>query len=248
MKLYIAYFDFLGYKNFILNNGSEHLHTRVGHILRDIETSLSLGNLKKNLREVFIADLSNSHINCFNFSDTVLFWTNDNSIESFTELLKVSYRFNWNEVCYNFPVRGTIIFDEFEQISGSNENQVGGTYVVKCIYGKGLLKAYQKTENLNWAGCVIDNSVISELKNHGDYTDLLNQYAIEYSVPYKITPQNHKPEYALRLVDGKINKTAFKNRCDGIVQSFSSDSKDADQPRAKTLLDNTIKFLECVIE
>jgi hypothetical protein len=47
MERFIAYFDFLGYKEFILKNDSKHLRTRAGHILRDIEISLGQGKYKE---------------------------------------------------------------------------------------------------------------------------------------------------------------------------------------------------------
>lgn len=82
MERFIAYFDYLGYKEFILNNDSKHLRTRAGHILRDIEASLGQGKYKEPHNGIIVADLSETRINCLNISDTVIFWTNDNSIES----------------------------------------------------------------------------------------------------------------------------------------------------------------------
>jgi len=43
MKRFVTYFDFLGFKIFILNNDSEYIRTRIGHVLRDIEFSLGQG-------------------------------------------------------------------------------------------------------------------------------------------------------------------------------------------------------------
>jgi len=116
MKRYIAYFDYLGYKDFILNNESQHLEVRAGHILRDIEMALAQGKYQEPRNGIILSDLSKSRINCLNVSDTVIFWTHDDSIESLEELMHVAYRFNWQEILFNMPVRGVVYFDEVELI------------------------------------------------------------------------------------------------------------------------------------
>ena len=115
MKKFISYFDFLGFKNFILNNDSDYIKRRIGNILTDIEFALGQGKITKTNYGV-IANINNSKINCLNISDTVIFWTNDDSLESFNELLKISFDFNWSVTCYHFPVRGAMVFDEIEII------------------------------------------------------------------------------------------------------------------------------------
>lgn len=77
MKRFIAYFDFLGYKDFILNNDSNYLKVRAGHILRDIQISLGQGKYQDPMNGSVLADISLTRINCLNISDTVIFWTSD---------------------------------------------------------------------------------------------------------------------------------------------------------------------------
>ena len=240
MKRYVTYFDFLGFKNFILNNDSKYIKRRIGHILRDIEFAIGQGETTRTNYGV-IANIRNSRINCLNISDTVIFWTNDDSSDSFKELLKISFDFNWRVTCYHFPVRGAIVYDEIEIISGYQETENGGTYNVNSIYGKGLVNAHLKAENLNLASCVIDNSIIEKIKEFGPIEEILGDYAMKHEVPYKNGDVNN-PEYLLKFVINKtINHEAFKNRATGIEDAFKNDNKGMNE-RSEILLYNTIDF------
>ena len=246
MKRFITYFDFLGFKNFILNNETDYIKRRIGHILRDIEMSLGQGNTKDAQYGV-IADLSKSHLNCLNISDTVIFWTNDSSIESFNELLKVSFDFNWRVTCYHFGVKGAMVYDEIDIISGFQENENGGTYNVNSIYGKGLVNAHLKAENLDLAGCVIDQSIIDKISEFGDPKEIIGNYAMLYKTPYK-NGLADEPEFLLKFfINETIDQTAFDNRSKGIESAFFGDNK-GESERAKVLLNNTIEFLSVMKE
>ena len=244
MKKFIAYFDFLGYKEFILNNDSKHLRLRARHILRDIEISLGQGKYQDPQNGVIVADLSLTRINCLNISDTVIFWTNDASIESLEELLLVAYEFNWRQIIYNFPVRGVICCDEIQMISGQQKNQAGAIYSPNLIYGHGLVKAHLKAENLNWAGSVIDKTLIEQIDGKVDVQRFLEPFAKLYHVPYKVYEQDIQEEFALNINKGGLNETAFNNTKDSIISAFSSDNKSIDKPRVQEILTNTIAFLE----
>jgi len=241
MKRYLAYFDFLGFKNFILNNDSDYIKRRIGHILQDIETAIGQGEIDITDYGA-VANISKSKLNCLNISDTVIFWTRDDSFESFKELLKVSFDFNWRVTCYHFPIRGAIVYDEIEIISGYHETENGGTYNVNSIYGKGLVNAHIKAENLNLASCVVDSSVIEKIHEFGKTEEIIGDLAIEYQVPYKngeIIP----PEYLLKFhINKTINQEAFENRAQGIKDAFINDNKGISE-RSEILLENTIDFL-----
>ena len=202
----------------------------------------------------YIADISESKINCLNISDTVIFWTNDNSLDSFKELLEISFTFNYRETCFSFPVRGAIVYDEIDIISGYQETKNGGTYNVNSIYGKGLVNAHLKAEDLNMASCVIDSSIVEKIKEFGEVVDILSEYAIKYVIPYKKC-ESKEPEYVLTFYnnkkiidrDRKENDEALANRKNGIIGAFKSDNKGMNE-RAEILLKNTLDFLEMMRE
>ncbi|MCK9208025.1 MAG: hypothetical protein M0P66_13010 [Salinivirgaceae bacterium] len=128
------------------------------------------------------------------------------------------------------------------KLSAYQETENGGTYNVNSVYGKGLVNAHIKAENLNLASCVIDNSVIEKIKEFGEIDVIIGDYAMKHKVPYKHGGVNNT-EFLLKFYIKKtINQEAFKNRASGIEHAFMNDNKGMDE-RVKILLANTIEFL-----
>ena len=249
MKRYIAYFDFLGYKEFILNNDSDYLRIRANQILTNIEIALCQGKYKEPDGFTIGPDISQTRINCLNVSDTVIFWTFDDSIESLEELLIIANEFNWRQVKFNFPIRGVIYFDEIEMISKKSKNTVEAIYSANLIYGKGLVKAHLKTDSLNWAGSVIDKTVIDSIKDKSVDVDIfLKPYAKLYGVPYKAPNLNIEEEYALRLIKSDLDARTFENIKQGIINVFKMDNNSIESARVQEILKNTIKYLESFLK
>jgi len=245
-KVFIAYFDLLGFKQFLLNNTEYVLSYRCGHILRDIENALSLGKTKPRNPGEVIADRKETNINCLNVSDTIIFYSKDNSIESFKEFIKIIHDFNWKVNFYNFPVRGYATYDNFTMINGQDVNEKGTIYSVNLMHGKGLYNTHEKSELLNWAGCAIDSTIENRLNEIGmhEYIPMLKKYAKKYDVPYKGYTIN---QYALKFSDEPINNDFFERIKEGIISAFKCDNKSI-TPSVQVKIDNTIRFLESCIE
>ncbi|MCW3464238.1 hypothetical protein [Chitinophaga nivalis] len=243
MGKFIAYFDYLGYKSFIENCEPDRLDTRISHILRDIEMSMGNGKYIESSRGHLVADISSSIVHCLNISDTVIFSTKDDSKESLIELLEVAKKFNFQSNFYNMPVRGAILYDEYEMLSSQSKNEAGSTYSVNMIYGKGLVKVHTKAECLNWAGAVIDDSVISKIAETENVDTFLTPYAKKYPVPYKHEPYILE-EYALKLLADGQNETSIENMCRNIKDSFARDNKPTESERVQTIIANTVAFVK----
>lgn len=242
MKTYIGYFDYLGYKEFLLRNTEKYLKRRAGHILRDIETALSKDNFKKVNEVSIIPNLDESNINCLNISDTIIFWTNDDSIESCEEFIRVCHHFNWLQNLFNFPVRGCLIYDNFEFMTGKQTSKNGAVYSPNLMYGKGLLQAHIKSESINWAGTVIDNSLINKI-TQGSIPTFITDCAIEYNVPYK---GYYRKEYALKIGKPVKNQKQLDGYIDDIKRVFEMDNKSI-TPSVEEKMNNTINFLKSTL-
>jgi hypothetical protein len=242
MKTYIAYFDHLGFKDFIERNDFETQKRGVGNILRDIERAAADGKLKDAPYGV-VADLSHTTIQVLNFSDTILFWTQDDSEESLIEILKVAYRYNWGATTFFFPARGALSFGEIQHLDYSDKNEKGGTYHVNSIFGKGLVDVYQKAESSDWSGATIDNSVIEKIVGLGkNPEEFLEPYAKLYDVPYKGGETLN--EFAFKLCVEPINEEAFGNVSTRIIENFAEYNKRVDSKGVQRKVKNTIDFLE----
>lgn len=242
MKKFIAYFDFLGFKDFMMNNSFDEQRQGMQHIYRDIELALSKRKTVDS-QHGRIADLSAIKINCINFSDTVVFWTNDNSLESFNELLETSYNFNWHQNLFTFPARGAIVYGDINHSDFREVSSFAGKYNVNSLYGRGLVDAYLKAESQQWAGTVIDGTVIEFLQGEkAEVEKLLEPFAVKFKIPYK-NDSTIAPEYVLRLVKGSLNEFSFRNVSDGIRRNFSEYNKGIDHHSVQEKLNNTLEFL-----
>jgi hypothetical protein len=247
MKKFIAYFDYLGFKDFIEKNDTEFQHQIMNNNFRDIEMALSNGKTKP-VRQGVISDIDESIINCMNFSDTVVFWTNDDSSESMSELIRVAYNFNWHSIGFTFPLRGAIVYGEITHADFRQQNKGGGIYNINSLYGKGLVEAYLKAEGQHWAGTTIDVSVINEMESRGlNPEEELNEYAKKYLIPYKNVIENQQEEFALKLVRGNLPEEAFLNVSESIKRNFGEYNKSTEHQSVQEKLTNTITYLKSFI-
>jgi hypothetical protein len=238
---FITYFDYLGFGDFIRNNDLEYQRKIMGNIFRDIESALAKGKLI-DAKHGVIADLSQSRVNCINFSDTVVFWTNDISSESVEELLHITHVFNWQANLYFFPVRGTMTMGELERVEFDQKSGLGGSYNINSVFGKGLVKAHEIAESQKWAGTLLDENVETFINdNLENNEDVLATYTKSFEVPFKA---GDKEMRVFNLIKGELNDIAFNNYKEGIERNFGEHNKGMEHPSVKEKLANTIDFLE----
>lgn len=243
MDTYIAYFDILGFKEFIENNEKEYVDRNFQHIFRESQTAISGENYIQYDPGTIIPDLSKSEINCMHFSDSIIFWTSDSSPENFKKIVDVCYTFYWRCMQTSFPVRGCLVFGDVEfkpfQIKGAG----GATFYNSSLYGKGLVNAYLKAESQDWAGCFIDKSAI-ETVEEGVITELIySNKVVYYPVPLKNGTRVY--EHTIRIIGSKLNNVAFRNLAKGIERIFTHHMNG--KPLTESVLkkqNNTIEFLK----
>ncbi len=244
-EVYLAYFDLLGFKEFIENNDGQYIEVRMQQIFLDLERCQSLGKVTPPVGHMVFSDLSESTLNSINISDTILFWTNDCSKESLKEIMEVAFRFNYMMNINNFPMRGVLVKGEIQVVRNHTKTAAGGSKSVQCIFGKGLVDAHLKAESQDWAGAFIDQSVINDIESHPDTIEDLKKKAIKYSIPYK---NGYKEEYAFRpMINLKNTNDGVSSTCERVDRVFESDNKPTDNEAVQRKLRNTkafIKYLE----
>lgn len=242
-KKFIAYFDLLGFKQFILKNTIEEQQNALDSVFHILRFCRSNGNVQLTKNGVDPNE-SLAKINCLNFSDTFVFWTNDESVESLIDLLKVVEPFNSLMIRKVFPVRGTLTYGEIFHAIYNEISKSDSLLNINSVYGKGIIEAHFKTDEQNWAGTVIDDTIITELMNREiDVNIFLKPYAKKYKVPYKKNVQN-KEEFVLCIVEEKINEEYFKNCKESIERNFANYKKCVTHTNVRVKLGNTLNFLE----
>jgi hypothetical protein len=242
---FISYFDILGYKDAILNSASDDFAHRVDHILRDIELSLSLDQIVSERRGMLIGDERHWVTNVHFISDTIVFWPTTPAPEHIENWLLVSSLFNNKMNQTNMPVRGSLVYNEFQTKSWSSTSSAGGIYTAACIFGKALVLAHLKAENQSWAGTTVDQSVIDAIQS--DYSLLmpsLEKLCSKEMVPYKKSPTDQTEEFVLRIfpnVTGPVPNFEWYEQW--IKMSFTMDGRNFDSPRVQEIYRNTIALL-----
>jgi hypothetical protein len=238
-EVYLAYFDLMGFKEFIKNNEDDVIVKRMGQIFRDIEISLGQGKYQNPIDGVIVADVSMSKLNLLNISDSIIIWTNDCDILSLKELINVAYEFNWRQIGYNFPLRGVILKGKIKEVTGRKVNSEGGSYSVQCLYGEGIVNANLKAESQNWAGTIIDQSIIDDLKRFEQIV-FISEMATKYSVPFKT---GNAEAYVLKIKKTPLSDGALANVLKDIDKVFSMDNKSIEIDCVKLKIENTKKFI-----
>lgn len=239
-KCFFTYFDLLGYRNFLKNNPSE-THEKVIHqFFVHIESALNLSKKYKKANDgSYINDLTGNRIHFANYSDTVLMWTDGATEEEFTELLEISYECNWRMNLFHFPIRGALVYDELKTLQF---NSTESNYHINTFFGKGLINAHDLSENQQWAGMILDNSVFQIINDF----EKINERCIKYSVPFK---SGGIEMYAMRLVINLSTDLRLKNTRRDIEGNFKRYDKWDDYDESlKAKLNNTFRFLEFLKE
>ncbi len=237
---FIAYFDLLGYKEFIMNNSEDEVVSRLNNIFAPVELALAHGKSKRKEKgSGHVADIRDISINCINISDTFIYYSNDDTLESFREILETAARFN-HYINLSFPTRGAITCGRIAFYEYSADSERGGSYRQNALTGKGLVEAHEKGENLNIASCVIDKSVIDTIsKQNGNIENLVKDQAILYKVPYKKEDPRSTEEYLMTMTIS--DRKMYENMTESLAKAFKMDNKTITK-RAKELFLNTVKF------
>lgn len=150
--------------------------------------------------------------------------------------------------CFFFPARGALVHGEIEAPKFEHISETRTSYNINSVYGKGLISAYEKAESQNWAGTVLDKSVLKQINLFSPKLDtILEKLTLPYYIPYK-NGTGKEIEYAFRLRDGNINNETFINNSKTIKENFESWNKGPLDPRTIEKLNNTIDFLKSVID
>lgn len=196
---FVGYFDILGYTQIMLNNNIHKTAQFVSDTLMNIPQDMidSLRSPHQQVRPLEVAPESSERddwsqildrVSWIIFSDSILISLPFDPALPERDLVRLYLAFS--TVCASlmnrcftagFPLRGAISVGEF-------------FIEDRCFAGRPIINAYYATQQLEFAGCVLDeaaNNLISESRKHlvkkGERSllDKLDQTTILYMVPLK---------------------------------------------------------------
>ncbi len=243
MKTFLAFFDVLGFKEFIYNNEMEYIQRMFGNLLTDSQSAVSREKYIKSNSGMIIPDLKNQKVNCLHVSDSIIFWTNKDTASDFSDLVEVCYSFYWKSLKTSFPLRGCLIHGEIDFNPFTIENEKNIKYYNYSLFGKGLIEGYIKAESINYAGCYIDESAIQQVEDKQINDLIYDQKLCYYKIPFKDGTFSY--EHVFRPIFGEHNDVSFRNSAKDIKRLFRTHTKDKAINESVTLkMNNTIDFLE----
>ncbi|MFD1144537.1 hypothetical protein ACFQ4C_25645 [Larkinella insperata] len=247
---YIAFLDILGFSDIVENNTQEELDTFVDFLIRDIQNSMvstEVGKTKMRLSHYgFTPDLYEAKLNSLLLSDTLIFWSNDDSEESFHEIVKtVSFLMNFEAYYSHVALRGAITVGELSFV----DYRITHPLLMvdqSTIYGKAIVEAYRIEKEQQWMGCVVTQRALGHYmtqQSSQERTDsLLADYLIEYEVPYKA---ESRKEYVVKWPRTWLHD----NYRSDIEKCFTERQKLKQLPQKDDVLlkhENTLRFVEYV--
>jgi hypothetical protein len=145
---FVAFFDLLGFKSWIDDEGSREVFTYVrGFLNLMIRASLPGSVVHPDMS----VDVKATNMGFINFSDSIVFYSRDHSDECLETMLKVSGEFMNGVICGpSRMIRGAVAHGEFYADPGAN------AYV-----GKALIDAYQLEEAQDWLSVGLHDSVVA---------------------------------------------------------------------------------------
>ena len=164
----VAYFDILGYKEFILKNPPEYCVEMINEVFKKVPEDIKTHFLSCGRQDKIYKEIENYFINHHNvliLSDTIIFFFDIDSIETdniSTFLHQILYYlifFMNTSFNMGFPMRGCIEYGDY----------LYDTEDKKIIFaGRAIANCNNETNNLNFSGLVMTNAAH---KLYCDYKD-----------------------------------------------------------------------------
>ncbi len=253
---FVAFIDIMGFKDLVENNSHEELQIKFEKLFSSIvRMSLSYSKYKvideQGIKQL-IPDTSKIIINSLIISDSVIFWTNNDSMKSFVDISVVVRNLLSNAVFTGFPLRGAISMGPISVYRNDLSSAMDNSQ--QTIIGRGIVNAYKLEMTQNWLGCVVDESCIATYR--GYYDKYLNQNSDLASIEYLIQ-QGLLAKYKTPYKTGKVKSDFVINWVSGneeppsedlIRSCFSAHNKTADNWSVESKILNTIQFRNSIIK
>ena len=231
-KRFVAFFDILGFGSWVESEGSKKVFTYVrGFLNLMVRSSLPGSTVHQDMS----VDLQKSDIGYINFSDSIVFYSRNDSYHCLKAMLTVCGEFMNVVICGpSRMLRGAIAHGEFYADPKAN------AYV-----GKALIDAYKLEEDQDWLGLSLHESVEvikdfpKALKEHKGFIvkSLVSLKNKPKKLPYCINWANKK--YLNASFDAMSSIETCYNRGLASLQGNSKELK-----KLKRRIKNTKDFLK----
>jgi hypothetical protein len=216
---YVSFLDILGFANLVESTKLADVMGRLSHVLSAVlPTVKGLGKVPNDPRQ-FHVGLTVHKLTVFSFSDTFVLYSEDDSHDSFFQIVAGSKLFCSNLMSIGLPVRGALTLGEAEHIPNTQH-----------LVGKAIVRAARLEKIQEWFGVVIDPQIID--RRHQQILDMpiLKPLTVDYTVPVK---QGESLPIPTRVINWRFNLVAQN----GIASLFPESSNPSHQLKRQNTLD-----------
>lgn len=219
-RRFIGFFDILGFKEWVAHDEHSHILDKLTKLTFFMENIKEEGNL---ILEKKKSTILKSIINPVVFSDTFLFISNDDSNDSFEDILITTIAFI--QFCFEegVPIKGCI-----------SAGELTADFEKSIFFGQPLINAYLLEEELELYGCLIDHHFEHYLNKYEKDINMQGLIVDNYKTPLKNGKINHK------LVNWAYAYKTDKEDIIDVIKKFYF--KVSGKPRR--YIDNTIDFIK----
>ena len=219
-KRAVAYFDILGFKDKVEKMPIESLSDTYEALI-----ARTLGELAFENGEAYWKNVCFRYI----FSDSIFLIAQEDSEDSFIDLISYAWRMMQSAITLNLPLRGSVAYGEL--YANTDRNVFLGTAITEAVITEGMQ---------NWIGAIVNDSAITR------YKGIFEKKDIQYSIMNYILPQ-----YEVPLKDGKNHLHYVINWRENMVSQSGIKClfhNDFDNAMAQEKIDNTLKFSKAVVD
>ncbi len=253
-ECYVAFLDILGFKRIASVHSHEHLKSVYQKFSETIMHGLSNGKYvlsKVDGIECLGPDIRQATVNSLLVSDSILIWTDDNSAESFGNIVNAVRSLLAFSMIDGIPLRGAISIGPISSVLNQLPTQAHNFQ--HSLFGRAIVDAAALEKKQEWSGCEISKAAIETYKeNCPDWRSLIeNKLITLYPVPRK-SESVETDDYVIDWVnhpqagiDANVVKDAFAPPLNSDKSEWEK-FKINEWPKVKIILDNTLKFVEQV--
>lgn len=251
-KKFICFLDILGFKDLVYKNKQSDLINIFKQFNFAFVLSLS-DTIKETIElenKIVIPNFENIKTSSLIVSDSIIIWTEDDSIYSLVDLIKKVGAVLKHSFYIGLPLRGAITHGDFYYEKTMLPTDTTNEF--QMLVGKSLVIAYESEKKQEWAGCILDVScndileskLLNEQKNAMqtllEYLTIKN-YLIEYHVAVKKEGKNNLQtvNWVDKIVLGILNMKQIKNH-------FAMHNKSIEEDSVIKKINNTEEYIRYV--
>jgi hypothetical protein len=188
-KSFVCVLDILGFKNLTSSNSIRQqidLYKLLGALGTNAQLQSVKGVDSADAMEKLNYQVHKSKLNYVMISDSILFWTNDVSDVSFSEMLSVIKSVLGSSFGNGLPLRGAltvgsvIVLRNLFNIKNINSNDV--------YFGNAIIEAHELEKKMKLVGCVLSQKLIEHIEANQDLSKQFSSFVQngnikEYEVP-----------------------------------------------------------------